>query len=302
MHFLLLCTAFRLGCRLLCIVGCSSPVAGAIIRVAGLRTTASCRSTWHRRSTSAEPMENRASVTKRYPSCYHLRSLVLLSEPEMENAVSPPGSLDTHSPYLRIASRCWHKHVQRGQERHAVRAAPAILTNLVLHQEPATTIPHAPAHLLSECFRPRGTAAGLHQCTQGDDRMLPAVGLRPHGGHDPRAARPRGEHRARDRHQGAGRRLGHRDAHGTPRRPAQHASILYPSCSLPTALPLLSSSPRASALSLPHPLRVPYLCLAPASTARCSRTSAASSTCATPSPSTRGRATRAAWCQPHTRT
>ena len=34
-------------------------------------------------------MENRASVTKRYPSCYHLRSLVLLSEPEMENAVNP---------------------------------------------------------------------------------------------------------------------------------------------------------------------------------------------------------------------
>ena len=37
-------------------------------------------------------MENRASVTKRYPSCYHLRSLVLLSEPEMEAAVSPPAS------------------------------------------------------------------------------------------------------------------------------------------------------------------------------------------------------------------
>ena len=29
-------------------------------------------------------------ANKRYPSCYHLRSLVLLSEPEMENAVSPP--------------------------------------------------------------------------------------------------------------------------------------------------------------------------------------------------------------------
>jgi len=37
-------------------------------------------------------MEDRASVTKRYPSCYHLRSLVLLSEPEMEAAVSPPAS------------------------------------------------------------------------------------------------------------------------------------------------------------------------------------------------------------------
>jgi hypothetical protein len=32
-------------------------------------------------------MEDRASVTNRYPSCYHLRSLVLLSEPEMEAAV-----------------------------------------------------------------------------------------------------------------------------------------------------------------------------------------------------------------------
>ena len=49
-------------------------------------------------------MEDRAGVTKRYPSCYHLRSFVLLSEPEMEAAVSPPASRDPHSPYLRIAA------------------------------------------------------------------------------------------------------------------------------------------------------------------------------------------------------
>ena len=80
-----------------------------------------------------------------------------------------------------------------------------------------TTRPIAPfERVLSATF---GTAAGLHQCTQGDDRVLPAVGLRPHGGHDPRAAGPRGEHRARDRHQGARRRLGHRDADGAARRP-----------------------------------------------------------------------------------
>ena len=30
---------------------------------------------------------DRASVTNRYPSCYHLRSLVLISEPDMEAAV-----------------------------------------------------------------------------------------------------------------------------------------------------------------------------------------------------------------------
>ena len=35
-------------------------------------------------------MEDR--VTKCYPCCYHLRSLVLLSDPEMEAAVNPLAS------------------------------------------------------------------------------------------------------------------------------------------------------------------------------------------------------------------
>ena len=88
-------------------------------------------------------MEDRASVTKRYPNCYHLRSLVLLSEPEMEAAVSPPASLDTHSPYLRLRAEAGTSMLckeARCQSRHRY-------PNFVLHQEPATTIPHAPAHL-----------------------------------------------------------------------------------------------------------------------------------------------------------
>ena len=70
--------------------GCSSRLQAQKISVAGLRTTAIdvAPSIY----VSRAHMENRASVTKRYPSCYHLRSLVLLSEPEMEAAVSPPAS------------------------------------------------------------------------------------------------------------------------------------------------------------------------------------------------------------------
>ena len=60
-------------------------------------------------------MENRASVTKRYPSCYHLRSLVLLSEPEMEAAVSPPASLDTHSLYLRLRAEAGTSMCKEGR-------------------------------------------------------------------------------------------------------------------------------------------------------------------------------------------
>ena len=59
-------------------------------------------------------MGDRAS--KRYPSCYHLRSLVLLSEPEMENAVSPPpASLDTHSPYLRLRAEAGTRMCKEGK-------------------------------------------------------------------------------------------------------------------------------------------------------------------------------------------
>ena len=52
----------------------------------------SIRPNWLQRAgnqhaTSVRESMDRASVTNRYPSCYHLRSLVLLSEPEMEAAV-----------------------------------------------------------------------------------------------------------------------------------------------------------------------------------------------------------------------